>query len=206
MKRFKQLVSLMLCLMLTMVCLSGCSETEQEEIPNPTVVITMEDGSTMNLELYPNIAPNTVANFVTLAQSGFYDGLIFHRVIAGFMIQGGDPTGTGMGGPGYTIKGEFSDNGFENDLKHTRGVISMARSQSYDSAGSQFFIMHADASHLDGQYAAVGKITDDASLETLDKIATTTTDASDRPVVEQKIKSITVDTKGYEYKVSKIES
>ncbi len=205
MKRFKKLVSLMLCLMLTMVCLSGCSETEQEEIPNPTVVITMEDGSTMNLELYPNIAPNTVANFVTLAQSGFYDGLIFHRVIAGFMIQGGDPTGTGMGGPGYTIKGEFSDNGFENDLKHTRGVISMARSQSYDSAGSQFFIMHADASHLDGQYAAFGKITDDASLETLDKIATTT-DASDRPVVEQKIKSITVDTKGYEYKVSKIES
>ena len=206
MKRFKKLVSLMLCLMLTMVCLSGCSETEQEEIPNPTVVITMEDGSTMNLELYPNIAPNIVANFVTLAQSGFYDGLIFHRVIAGFMIQGGDPTGTGMGGPGYTIKGEFSDNGFENDLKHTRGVISMARSQSYDSAGSQFFIMHADASHLDGQYAAFGKITDDASLETLDKIATTTTDASDRPVVEQKIKSITVDTKGYEYKVSKIES
>ncbi len=206
MKRFKKLVSLMLCLMLTMVCLSGCSETEQEEIPNPTVVITMEDGSTMNLELYPNIAPNTVANFVTLAQSGFYDGLIFHRVIAGFMIQGGDPTGTGMGGPGYTIKGEFSDNGFENDLKHTRGVISMARSQSYDSAGSQFFIMHADASHLDGQYAAFGKITDDASLETLDKIATTTTDASDRPVVEQKIKSITVDTKGYEHKVSKIES
>ena len=170
------------------------------------VIIEMEGGGKIKLEMDRQAAPNTVKNFVSLADRGFYNGLIFHRVIPGFMIQGGCPDGTGMGGPGYTIKGEFSDNGFENDLKHTRGVISMARSQSYDSAGSQFFIMHADASHLDGQYAAFGKITDDASLETLDKIATTTTDASDRPVVEQKIKSITVDTKGYEYKVSKIES
>ena len=197
MKRFRKLVSLMLCLMLTMVCLSGCSETEQEEIPNPTVVITMEDGSTMNLELYPNIAPNTVANFVTLAQSGFYDGLIFHRVIAGFMIQGGDPTGTGMGGPGYSIKGEFSDNGFENDLKHTRGVISMARSQSYDSAGSQFFIMHANASHLDGQYAAVGKVIE--GLDAVDAIASTQTGRADRPVNDQRMAKVTVETFGVNY-------
>lgn len=190
MKRFRKLVSLMLCLMLTMVCLSGCSETEQEEIPNPTVVITMEDGSTMNLELYPNIAPNTVANFVTLAQSGFYDGLIFHRVIAGFMIQGGDPTGTGMGGPGYSIKGEFSDNGFENDLKHTRGVISMARSQSYDSAGSQFFIMHADAPHLDGDYAAFGHVVE--GMEVVDEIAAVTTDFHDMPRTPVVMKTVRV--------------
>ena len=197
MKRFKKLVSLMLCLMLTMVCLSGCSETEQEEIPNPTVVITMEDGSTMNLELYPNIAPNTVANFVTLAQSGFYDGLIFHRVIAGFMIQGGDPTGTGMGGPGYTIRGEFSGNGFKNDLKHTRGVLSMARSMMPNSAGSQFFIMHADAPHLDGQYAAFGKVIE--GLDAVDTIASTQTGRADRPVNDQRMAKVTVETFGVNY-------
>ena len=205
MKRFRTLVSLALCLMLIAVGLSGCSSKQQKSIPNPTAVITMEDGSTINLELYPNIAPNTVANFISLAQDGFYDGLIFHRVIAGFMIQGGDPTGTGMGDPGYSIKGEFESNGFKNELKHTRGVISMARAQSFDSAGSQFFIMHADAASLDGQYAAFGRVSDDESLKTVDKIATVTTDANDRPVVEQKIKSITVDTKGYEYKVTKID-
>ena len=197
----KRIISLVLSM--AMGLLVGCTEQQQEEIPNPTVTITMESGDTINLELYPNIAPNTVANFVTLAQSGFYDGLIFHRVIAGFMIQGGDPDGNGTGGPGYRIKGEFSANGFQNDLKHTRGVISMARSSEYDSAGSQFFIMHADASHLDGQYAAFGKVTDAESYLTIDKIAATPTDANDKPLVEQRIASITVDTKGYEYHVVK---
>ncbi|MDO4740622.1 MAG: peptidylprolyl isomerase [Eubacteriales bacterium] len=163
----------------------------------------MESGDVINLELYPDVAPNTVANFVTLAQEGYYDGLIFHRVIPGFMIQGGCPDGTGMGGPGYRIKGEFSGNGFTNELKHTRGVISMARSQDPDSAGSQFFIMHADAPHLDGQYAAFGKVIDAESLTTVDKIAATPTDSADKPLIEQRIASITVDTKGYEYKVVK---
>lgn len=197
----KRIISLVL--LVTMGLLASCSKEPQEEIPNPTVTITMESGDTINLELYPNIAPNTVANFVTLAQSGFYDGLIFHRVIAGFMIQGGDPNGDGTGGPGYRIKGEFSANGFTNNLKHTRGVISMARSSEYDSAGSQFFIMHADAPHLDGQYAAFGKVTDAESYLTIDKIAATPTDANDKPLVEQRIASITVDTKGYEYQVVK---
>ncbi len=154
-------------------------------------IIEMENGGKMTLELYPETAPITVANFVKLAKSGFYNGLIFHRVIENFMIQGGDPTGTGMGGPGWTIKGEFASNGVKNTLKHTRGVISMARSARPDSAGSQFFIMHKDAPHLDGQYAAFGKMTD--GFDTLDDIAKTPTDYSDRPRAEQKIKSVTVE-------------
>ena len=155
-----------------------------------TATITMQNGKTMTLELYPEIAPITVENFVKLAKEGFYDGLIFHRVIEGFMIQGGDPDGTGCGGPGYSIKGEFAANGVKNDLKHTRGVISMARAMDPNSAGSQFFIMHEDAPHLDGQYAAFGKMTD--GFDTLDEIAETDTDRMDRPRNEQKIKSITI--------------
>lgn len=154
-------------------------------------VIEMENGGEMILELYPEKAPATVENFVSLAKEGFYDGLIFHRVISGFMIQGGDPTGTGMGGPGHTIKGEFRLNGFDNDLKHTRGVISMARAMDPDSAGSQFFIMHADASHLDGSYAAFGKMT--KGFDVLDEIADTPTGYGDRPIKEQKIKMITIE-------------
>ena len=157
---------------------------------NPIVTMTMDDGAVIRLELYPEIAPITVENFVSLIKKGFYDGLIFHRVINGFMIQGGDPQGTGMGGPGYEIKGEFSANGIKNDLKHERGVISMARSMRPDSAGSQFFIMHQDAPHLDGQYAAFGKVIE--GLDVVDSIATTKTDYSDRPITEQKIKSMTV--------------
>ena len=152
--------------------------------------IEMENGGVMTLELYPETAPITVENFVKLAKSGFYDGVIFHRVIEGFMIQGGDPTGTGMGGPGYQIKGEFAANGIKNQLKHTRGVISMARSARPDSAGSQFFIMHRDAPHLDGQYAAFGKMTD--GFDVLDKIAAVDTDYADKPLSEQKIKKITI--------------
>ena len=154
-------------------------------------IIEMENGGKMTLDLYPEKAPKTVANFVKLAKSGFYNGIIFHRVIAGFMIQGGDPTGTGMGGPGHTIVGEFAANGIANDLKHTRGVISMARAYDPNSAGSQFFIMHADAPHLDGQYAAFGKMTD--GFETLDEIARVRTNFSDKPLREQKMKSVTIE-------------
>lgn len=165
---------------------------------NPVVTITMEDGGVMKAELYPDKAPNTVRNFLSLAGSGFYDGLIFHRVISGFMIQGGDPDGTGMGGPGYEIRGEFSHNGFEkNDIRHVRGVLSMARTMDPDSAGSQFFIMHADAPYLDGEYAAFGKLIE--GEEILDRIAGTKTDFSDRPLSEQKIASMTVETFGEEY-------
>ena len=164
---------------------------------NPIVTFTMENGDIIKAELYPEIAPNTVNNFISLIKKGFYDGLIFHRIIAGFMIQGGDPEGVGIGGPGYSIKGEFSSNGFENNLKHTTGVLSMARSQHPDSAGSQFFIMHKDAPHLDGQYAAFGKLTEGADV--LDKIATVDVDWSDRPRTPQVIKSVTVDTFGVEY-------
>ena len=172
---------------------------------NPTIKITMEDGGVISAELYPEYAPNTVANFVELAGKGFYDGLIFHRVIEGFMIQGGCPNGNGMGGPGYSIKGEFAANGFkQNTLKHTRGVLSMARAMSPNSAGSQFFIMHANAPHLDGQYAAFGKVSDDESMKVVDRIATPRTGFQDRPVAEQRIKSITVDTKGEEYKAEKM--
>ena len=153
--------------------------------------MTMADGSSLKLELYPDKAPITVDNFVSLVKKGFYDGLIFHRVISGFMIQGGDPEGTGMGGPGYQIKGEFSANGVDNDLKHERGVISMARSMRPDSAGSQFFIMHKTSPHLDGQYAAFGKVIE--GIELVDKIASVRTDYSDRPLEEQVIKSMTVE-------------
>ena len=169
---------------------------------NPIVKFEMEDGGAITAELYPEIAPNTVANFVNLVESGFYNGLIFHRVIPGFMIQGGDPQGTGMGGPGYTIKGEFARNGFrENTLRHTRGVLSMARSMMPNSAGSQFFIMHADAPHLDGDYAAFGKVTD--GMDVVDRIASVRTGFQDRPVTEQKIKTATVDTFGEKYEVVK---
>ena len=164
---------------------------------NPVVTITMENGDVIKAELYPEVSPNTINNFMSLVKKGYYDGLIFHRVIRGFMIQGGCPQGTGMGGPGYSIKGEFSQNGVKNDLKHTEGVLSMARSMMPNSAGSQFFIMHKDAPHLDGAYAAFGKVTE--GMNVVDKIANERTDYSDRPLKEQKIKSMTVDTFGVDY-------
>ena len=164
---------------------------------NPVVTITMMNGDKMVAELYPEIAPISVNNFISLINKGYYDGLIFHRVISGFMIQGGCPDGTGMGGPGYTIKGEFAQNGFENNLKHTEGVLSMARAMHPDSAGSQFFIMHETSPHLDGAYAAFGKIIE--GMDVVNAIAETATDWNDRPLEEQKIKSMTVDTFGVEY-------
>ena len=164
---------------------------------NPVVTITMENGDVMKAELYPEIAPNTVNNFISLIKKNFYDGLIFHRVIKGFMLQGGDPEGSGMGGPGYDIKGEFSSNGFKNDLKHTEGVLSMARSMMPDSAGSQFFIMHKDAPHLDGDYAAFGKIIE--GMDIVNKIAETETNWDDRPKKDQRMKTVTVDTFGVDY-------
>ena len=164
---------------------------------NPVVTFEMENGDIMKAELYPEIAPNTVKNFVSLVNKGFYDGLIFHRVISGFMIQGGCPDGTGMGGPGYSIKGEFAQNGFANGLAHDPGVLSMARAMHPDSAGSQFFIMHADGEFLDGQYAAFGQVIE--GMEVVDAIAAVKTDGADRPQEEQKIKSITVDTQGKTY-------
>ena len=164
---------------------------------NPIVTIEMENGGIIKAELYPEIAPNTVANFVTLVASGFYDGLIFHRVIPGFMIQGGDPKGSGVGGPGYSIRGEFTANGFKNELKHSRGVLSMARTMAPNSAGSQFFIMHEDAPHLDGQYAAFGKLIEGEDV--LDRIANTRVDYNDRPRVPQIMKKVTVETFGVDY-------
>lgn len=164
---------------------------------NPIVTIEMENGDVMKAELYPEIAPNTVNNFISLVKKGFYDGIIFHRVIRGFMIQGGCPEGTGMGGPGYEIKGEFSQNGFKNDLKHTEGVLSMARTQIPDSAGSQFFIMHEAAPHLDGAYAAFGKIIE--GMDAVNRIAETKTDYMDRPMEAQMMKKVTVDTFGVDY-------
>ena len=165
---------------------------------NPIVTITMEDGRVMTGELYPEKAPNTVNNFISLANKGFYDGLIFHRVIPGFMIQGGCPNGNGMGGPGYEINGEFSANGFrQNDLKHTLGVLSMARTMAPNSAGSQFFIMHEDAPHLDGQYAAFGKVIE--GIEVVDEICKVRTDYNDRPRINQTMKKVTVDTFGVDY-------
>ena len=164
---------------------------------NPIVTFEMENGDVMKAELYPDVAPNTVNNFISLVDKGFYNGLIFHRVINGFMIQGGDPDGRGTGGPGYSIKGEFSQNGFKNDLKHTPGVLSMARAMQPDSAGSQFFIMHKTSPHLDGAYAAFGKVTE--GLDVVDKIATTQTDYRDRPYTPQVMKSVTVETFGVEY-------
>lgn len=164
---------------------------------NPIVTFTIAGHGTITAELYPEIAPNTVNNFISLVKKGFYDGLIFHRVIRGFMIQGGCPERTGMGGPGYSIKGEFSQNGFNNELKHTPGVLSMARTMDPDSAGSQFFIMHGAAVHLDGAYAAFGKVTD--GLDVVNAIAETPTDRSDRPMEDQVIESVTVDTFGVDY-------
>lgn len=164
---------------------------------NPIVTIEMENGGVMKVELYPETAPNTVANFISLVEKGFYNGTIFHRVIPGFMIQGGDPEGTGMGGPGYRIKGEFTANRFQNDLKHTKGVISMARSGHPDSAGSQFFIMVDDAPHLDGQYASFGKVIE--GIEVADQIVSVATNYSDRPLEEQRMRSVTVETFGEAY-------
>ncbi len=164
---------------------------------NPIVTFEMENGDIMKAELYPEIAPNTVNNFISLIQSGYYNGLCFHRVIRGFMIQGGCPEGTGTGGPGYSIRGEFSQNGFTNDLKHSPGVLSMARTMAPDSAGSQFFIMHKDSPHLDGAYAAFGKITE--GMDIVDRIAETATDYSDRPMEPQVLKTVTVETFGETY-------
>ena len=164
---------------------------------NPIVTFTMENGDIIKAELYPDIAPISVNNFISLINQNFYDGLIFHRVIKGFMIQGGDPEGTGMGGPGYSIRGEFEQNGYPNDLKHTAGVLSMARSMHPNSAGSQFFIMHKTSPHLDGAYAAFGKVIE--GIENVNKIAETATDYSDRPLEEQKIKTVTVETFGVDY-------
>ena len=164
---------------------------------NPIVTFKMKNGDTFKAELYPEIAPNTVNNFISLVSKGFYNGLIFHRVIRGFMIQGGCPDGTGMGGPGYSIKGEFSDNGFQNNLKHTPGVLSMARSMMPNSAGSQFFVMHETSPHLDGQYAAFGKVIE--GMEIVNKIAETPTDFRDRPLDDQIMESVTVDTFGETY-------
>ena len=164
---------------------------------NPIVTIEMESGDVIKAELYPEIAPNTVNNFISLIKKGYYDGIIFHRVIKGFMLQGGDPTGTGTGGPGYSIKGEFSSNGFKNDLKHEPGVLSMARTMIPDSAGSQFFIMHKTSPHLDGDYAAFGKVIE--GMDAVNAIAETQTDYGDRPVKDQVMKKVTVDTFGTEY-------
>ena len=164
---------------------------------NPVITITMADGGIIKAELYPDVAPNTVRNFLSLVNKGFYNGLIFHRVISGFMIQGGCPYGTGTGGPGYSIRGEFRQNGFKNDLKHTRGVLSMARAMNPNSAGSQFFIMHEDAPHLDGAYAAFGKVIE--GMDVVDKIADTPVDRNDKPRTTQKMASVTAETFGEEY-------
>ena len=164
---------------------------------NPIVTFEMEDGKVFKAELYPEVAPNTVNNFLSLVKKGFYDGTIFHRVIAGFMIQGGDPKGIGVGGPGYCIKGEFSANGVKNDLKHQRGVLSMARTQVPDSAGSQFFVMHAEPVYLAGQYAAFGRVI--GGIDVSDAIASVPTDFRDKPLKEQKMKKVTAETFGVEY-------
>ena len=206
----KKIIALLLGLM--MLCSLACAKeatsapaaekTETKEETNvdkthPIATITMKDGGVIELEHYPEIAPESVKNFISLSNSGFYDGLIFHRVIAGFMIQGGDPDGRGTGGPGYCIKGEFSANGVKNDLSHLRGVISMARAQPFDSAGSQFFICHADSQFLDGQYAAFGKVT--SGLDVVDRIAKTTTDSRDKPYKDQIMETVRVETWGVEY-------
>lgn len=172
------------------------NDAQEPNEENPFVTITMEDDQQIILELFPNIAPNTVNNFISLIEDDFYDGLIFHRVMDGFMIQGGDPDGVGTGGPGYSIKGEFSSNGFDNDLAHDRGVLSMARSQHPDSAGSQFFIMHGNSPHLDGKYAGFGKVIE--GMEVVDQIVAVELNG-EKPVEDQRMKTVTVDTKGHEY-------
>ena len=169
----------------------------ENNVPNPIVTLEMESGNSIKIELYPDVAPNTVNNFISLAKSGFYEGTIFHRVIPGFMIQGGDPEGTGRGGPGYSIRGEFTANGFRNDLKHERGVISIARTQLPNSAGSQFFIMVAPAPHLDRQYAAFGRVIE--GMEEVDRIVSTPRNQMDRPAVDQRIAKVSVETFGVEY-------
>lgn len=176
---------------------SGGTTVNSSQTKDPIVTIEMENGGIIKIELYPKIAPNTVKNFISLVQKGFYNGLTFHRVIPGFMIQGGDPSGNGTGGPGYSIKGEFSANGFDNTLKHTRGVVSMARSKDPNSAGSQFFIMVADASYLDGQYAAFGKVTE--GMNVVDEIVNVPRNQMDKPLQPQTMKTVTVDTFGVDY-------
>lgn len=185
----KRIITLLLSLVLIITCTAGCSGGGSGDNGEPVMVeITMENGGVIRLELYPAVAPITVENFTSLADAGFYDGHIFHRVIENFMIQGGDPTGTGMGGSGKNIKGEFLVNGVQNNISHVRGVISMARSRSYDSASSQFFIVHADSTYLDGQYAAFGRVIE--GMDVVDAIATTKTNSDDRPLVSQVIKTI----------------
>ncbi len=185
---------------LKIICFGNCPAVKSKgmiDMANPIVTFEMEDGGVFRAELYPDIAPNTVKNFISLINRGFYDGLIFHRVISGFMIQGGCPQGIGTGGPGYHIKGEFAANGFENNLAHDPGVLSMARAMAPDSAGSQFFVMHKKSPHLDGQYAAFGKVTD--GMDIVNAIAECRTDYSDKPLIPQVMKRVTVDTKGVDY-------
>jgi len=205
-KKFYQIVLFTVLVVILAACGKETSDNKEQENTanyaeevkeNPIVTITMENDEKIIIELEPKTAPNTVANFISLVEDGFYDGLIFHRVIPGFMIQGGDPDGTGMGGPDYAIKGEFTSNGFENTLTHERGVISMARSQDPDSAGSQFFIMTEQATHLDGDYAAFGKVTE--GMEMVDEIVAAKRGANDKPLEDQKIKTVEVDTKGFDY-------
>lgn len=209
MQRKNILYSFLIMIVILALTLGGCStnidkkETEAQATKkiqvekNPVVTIVMENDKQIKVELYPEIAPNTVLNFISLVQKGFYDGLTFHRVIPGFMIQGGDPEGTGSGGPGYTIKGEFSSNGFKNNVKHETGIISMARSNNPDSVGSQFFIMVKNASHLDGEYAAFGKVIE--GMETVNEIVNVKRDSKDKPIHEQKMKKVTVETFGEKY-------
>ncbi|QGQ46050.1 peptidylprolyl isomerase [Metabacillus sediminilitoris] len=208
MKHLSKIIYIITVVFIVMI-IGGCSSSENEKLnkldskpkqtikDNPVATITMENNDVIKIELYPNIAPNTVSNFITLAESGFYNGVIFHRVIPGFMIQGGDPNGDGTGGPDYHIKGEFTSNGFENQLKHERGIISMARTQAPDTAGSQFFIMVADADSLDGEYAAFGKVTE--GMDVVDNIVNAQRDQQDKPLKEQKMKQITIETFGIDY-------
>nr|WP_096202288.1 peptidylprolyl isomerase [Bacillus sp. FJAT-45350] len=214
MKWSKQLLIMVMSIILAMLVV-GCGTSPEDEVvetdgdeevagtndfsseTNPIVTITMENDDQILIELYPEVAPNSVTNFVSLVESGFYDGLVFHRVIPGFMVQGGDPEGSGMGGPGYSIPGEFTSNGFENNLVHERGVLSMARSQHPDSAGSQFFIMVDDSPHLDGEYAGFGKVIE--GMEAVDAIVSVDRNASDRPLQDQRMKVVTVETHGVDY-------